>query len=69
LVLELLRLIWTESFQEQPGEACQINIAEELLILVVDTTIESSDQVLIFWLTLLFDHDWCGNLPLLQQVD
>ena len=59
----------TESFQEQLGEAGQINISQELLTLVVDTTIESSDQVLIYWLTLVFDHDWYDNLLLLQQVD
>lgn len=59
----------TEVFQEKPGEAGQINIAQGLLTFAVDTTVESSDPVLTFWLKLLFNDNWYDNFPWLHQVD
>jgi len=44
----------TEWFVSQPGEAGQSDIAQGLFTLAVDTIEESPDQVLFYWLIVLF---------------
>ena len=59
----------TEWFVSQPGGTSQSDIAQNLLTLAVNTTEESPDQVLFYWLTVLFLDQENDDLNELQQVD
>lgn len=59
----------TEWFVSQPGGTSQSDIAQNLLTLAVNTTKESPDQVLFYWLTVLFLDQENDDLNELQQVD
>jgi len=59
----------TEWFVNHPGEAGQSDIAQRLLTLAVNTAEESPDQVLFYWLTVLFLDQENNDLNELQQVD
>ena len=59
----------TEWFVSQPGGTSQSDIAQSLLTLVVNNAEESPDQVLFYWLTILFLDQENDDLNELQQVD
>ena len=59
----------TEWFVSQPGGTSQSDIAQNLLTLAVNTAEDSPDQVLFYWLTVLFLDQANDDLNELQQVD